>query len=110
DFWFNKTKNLGLAVQTRGAEGFSVPTFDDDDGSLDSCKIGGSDYEGQDYAAGAQMRVKNKKIDIIILIVPRLTDMLSRLANQELVQFEILPNDGLANGRHEMNRTFASLF
>src|ERR1051326_2319598 len=89
--------------QSRSAEGFSMPSFDDDYCPFDGSQIHRAQHEGQRLARGLRMWVHDEKINIIILLPASLANELAMLPNEELVQLEIFANDCFANGGHVGN-------
>ena len=46
------------------------------------------------------MGVKHEEINIVVLLAARLADVFAVLADEELVQLEVLADDGFADGGH----------
>ena len=48
------------------------------------------------------MGVEHEEVNVVVVLPARLADVFAVLADEELVQFEVLADNGFADSRHEL--------
>ena len=98
----DKAENFRRFGQASLAENFSMPSFNHHDRSLYSRQVGRGEYERQAAGRRPGVRVQHKEVDFFVVLEPGGRDEFPVLPHQELMQLEVLPDDGFANGGHLM--------
>ncbi len=77
-----------------------MPAFDDDNGAFDIDQIRGTEHKRERACGRLRLGVEHKEINVVVFLRARLADVFAVLAHEELVQLEVLADNGFADSGH----------